>query len=811
MITQPPFSGQNFLWRIFICCFILICFNFGAASQTFFNAAPDLGISALPQTINFGSGMSFYDFDNDGWDDLSFTMTNDSLVFYRNTGSGFELLPSFVNGEGETKSLLWVDYDNDGDLDLAIAINFGTYKLFRNDGDFNFTDVSDEVGLYSEVERFYGLSFCDYDKDGFLDFYVCVYALGPGDVPFYSKNKLYHNKGDGTFEEVSEAAGVDDGVRLSFQSVWFDYDMDGWVDLFIINDRLYENSLYKNNGDGTFTDVSEEAGIKFGGQDPMTASVADYDHDGDLDIYLSNTGVPNKMPKLLRNNGDGTFTDVAQEAGLFLSSWTWAGVWFDYNNNTHQDLYVCSANPNPANTIDPNFFYANNGEGTFTLSNEVFLNNINQWSFSSARGDYNNDGYYDIAVLNKDPHDVMLWLNSGGDNNYIKMTLHGTASNNFAIGSWIKVFAGGNQYTQWTMCGENYLGQNSQHHIFGLAQYEVVDSVQVTYSLGHTDTYYDLEVNQWYQFYEGDTYLAEILADGPLVQCEGESIILDAGEHATYLWDDDSEERYREVDITGTYTVTVTNEFGVSQTVSIDVELTPYPVLLESFTNVSCFGAADGSAHLQNEMGVDPDLVLWSNGLEGEALNGLDAGVYSYTYTDINGCGVEGSIEITQPQEIQISTFSFPEVNNGGDGAIVVFAAGAIQPFTVFIDGVEVPGGTLQELHAGTYEVVVIDANGCEASTQVEVELIVSVGEALQSNDVKVFPNPAKDHCFILAPTQTRSLEIKLISSNGQTIDHFQFNSSAQVSLPLDLPSGQYFVQVMADGVISTHRLSVVE
>lgn len=788
---------------------IIVCFYTNQAhSQTFQNVASDFDISALPQTINFGSGLSFYDFDKDGLDDLSFTMTDDSLVFYRNTGDGFELQPSFVYGDGETKSVIWVDYDNDGDLDLAVAINNGRYKLYNNDGDFNFTDVSFDVGLYGIPERFYGLSFCDYDKDGFLDMYVCVYALGPGPVPYHDENKLFKNNGDGTFTDVTEEAGVGDGVRLSFQAVWFDYDMDGWVDLFVINDRLYENSLYKNNGDGTFTDVSSEAGIQFGGQDPMTASIADFDNDGDLDIYFSNTGVTGKDPKLLRNNGDGTFTDVAVEHGLALSHWTWGGLWVDYDNDTWQDLYVCSANPNPNLQPVTNFFYGNTGNSQFLNANNEFVGSHQAWSFSVARGDFNNDGFYDIAVLNKDPYDVFLWENAGNDNNYIKLTLEGTVSNKMAIGSWIKVYAGGNQYTHWTLCGENYLSQNSQHHIIGLGDYDVVDSLEVIYSLGHTDTYYDLEINSWHHLTEGETYLLNIVADDPTTVCEGSTVTLDAGEHDNYTWNTGADTRFIEVDESGTYTVTVTNEFGVTVTDEVEITIAPNPELLISVNNVTCFGDENGSIILQNLTGVEVDSVLWSNGDEGDELFDVAAGDYEFVFTDVNGCSTQGIATVTEPSQIVLETFVIDAVDGQG-GTIVIFATGAVNPLVTTVNGDVVTGGMAENLPPGTYEIIVTDAQGCTTSTTVEVDNIVAVADLKLHAGVELYPNPASNEFFIQLNHYSNRLLVSVFDLTGRMLSTSEYGQTTLVRKAVEFPAGTYIVHVRDEYVDRTFKLIV--
>ncbi len=627
-------------------------------AQTYTNVASEFGVTAIPGSINFGSGVSFYDFNNDGLDDLSIAMTNDSCRFFLNTGSGFVQLPSLVFANAEGKCLLWVDYDNDGDLDLFLTINNGRHMLLQNDGNFNFTDVSVEAGLWLGNELFYGASFGDYDRDGFLDLYVCVYTFAAGPEPGQSENRLYHNNGDGTFTDVSFEAGVNDGIALSFQSVWFDYDMDGWPDLLVINDRLYANSLYHNNGDGTFSNVAAAAGVAFAGQDPMTASIADFDNDGDLDIYLTNTGAGTKLPKLLINNGDGTFSEQAAAYQVQIPHWTWGATWFDMDNDGWQDLYVTTGNPSPLVQQVGNYAFRNQGSGSaFNNANMNFGGGNNAQSFSVARGDINNDGYYDLAVVNRIPINMELYLHEGAANNYIKLTLHGTASNSYGIGSWIRVYANGLVYTQYTHCGENYLSQNSQHHIFGLGSATLADSVSVTYTSGHTDTYYNLAAGNQYHLTEGDSYHVYITASPAAEICEGDSVLLHAGTHTGYLWSSGLSDAGIYVSQSGTYTVQVYNEYGVVAMDSIAVVVQPLPELAFIIQQVGCAQANDGSIEVINLGAGGTAQVEWAHGASGSSLDNLAPGTYSVIYTDLNGCSSSGEVAITEPDPIVINLF----------------------------------------------------------------------------------------------------------------------------------------------------------
>lgn len=776
------------------------------SAQQFVDKASEFGINAAPLNISFGSGLSFYDFNQDGFDDLSFAMTDDHLVFYQNTGDGFAQVLTdqlFIVGEG--KHVLWVDYNNDGHLDIAVSVNYGRYSMYRNNGDFTFTNVSEEIGFANVVERHYGLSFCDYDNDGDLDMYLCVYALDSGNDEFNANNHLYRNNGDGTFTDVSLEAGVADGVKLSFQSVWFDYDNDGWIDLFIINDRLYSNSLYRNNGDGTFTNMTDFAFVGFAGHDPMTASVADFENDGDLDVYFTNTGVSGKKPKLLVNNNNGTFTEMAEAWAVQFDHWSWGAVWFDYDNNGLQDLYVCTGDPSVIATQQPNYFFINNGD-IFEEANSVFPEVPGLRSFAVARGDINNDGYYDLAVANRFPNNAYIWQNAGGDNNYIKVTLEGTVSNRQAIGSWIRVYAGGETYTQWTLCGENYLGQNSQHHIFGLGSLEVVDSVSVQYNMGQIDTYYNLAVNTNYHFIEGETYHGQIVSDGPLIRCEGDTIILDAGEHANYLWSTGEVTRYLEVTASGGYAVTLTNNYGITTTAEIEVAFTPIPNVVADVSNVTCYGLSNGDVNLVNTTEIEVAEVTWSSGQLGSVLLGLPAGWFSFTFTDVNECSTSGMVEISEPTELELSIDVEPAFGIIG-GAFWAEVSGGTLPYTYYLNGVELLANSATDLAAGIYNLTVLDGNQCEVEIDFEIEVVDEIHQF--NREPWIIAYDALTNALIIeSPTHDSYYQWRLYASNGTTVLTGQINTPGRIPLPPQLARGVYILVLLDQEQF--HRLTFV-
>jgi hypothetical protein len=732
------------LYRSFLGIGICCAFIQHACAQGYQNIAPAQQLSFLVNCDQYGSGLSACDFDQDGWDDLTFGQWNDSLRFYRNVNGTLQLQPSFVYGAGSTRQVLWADYDNDGDKDLVVTYFNGVCKLYRNDGNFVFTDVSAAAGLITAPSLTYGASFGDYDRDGYLDLYVCNYeALG--DETLYQRlNHLYRNNGDGTFTDVTIQAGVGDGIKLSFMGMWMDYDLDGWQDLFVINDRWHSNSMYRNMGNGTFQNVSNITGIMQTGQDPMSISFADFDNDGDMDIFHSNTGQSGKHTRLLENNGDGTFFENSIARGLAVYQWSWGACWTDMNNDSNLDLYVTTAIP--SSPSDPNVLLGNTGNGQFVNATALMAGSNNALSFSPVECDIDRDGYADIAVSNRTPYPPYLWKNNGGTNNSITVTLQGTLSNRDAVGSWIRVFFNGQMRLRYTVCGENFIGQSSQHLIIGLGTNTMVDSIQVQYLSGHTDRYYNLPVNTRYTFIEGETYTASIEATGSLVLCAGGSVMLDAGDHAAWTWSTGHTERTLVANSPGSYWATVTSPLGIqtnTDTVIVLFDASAAP--LAQVVEPSCYGGSNGSIVL---LGGEIDMtgVTWSVPGNGPVLEQVPAGIYTYAYSTLNGCDGSGAVEVGSPSELLLTGTALP-ASMGNNGEILITVEGGTLPYQVTLNDTPVDMW-VQGLMAGTYDLQVTDDQGCVVNIWVVVENTTSVGELLSLGMV-LHPNPVDDR-FVL-------------------------------------------------------------
>ncbi len=483
--------------------FLLAIHTISLGQVQFIEQAQALGcINSSYGTGTLGGGISFFDFDNDGWDDITVSSEEGLPVrFFKNNNGFFSEIDLGIEDElFETKTVQWVDFDNDGDYDFFVTSNINSNRLYENNGNMEFVDITDAAGLNLTNHKSYGGSWGDYNKDGWLDLFVSSRYFESG-IPSF----LYKNNGDGTFTNVTASTGLSLDNHLTFCSAFFDYNNDGWQDIYLANDKInYPNLLYKNNGDDTFTEVALEAGANIS-IDAMSTAIGDYNNDGWLDIYVTNTLLGNSF---LKSNGDGTYTDVAIENGTLMESIAWGAVFLDADNDAIIDLYVSSMfTENP--TYLTSAFYENDGTGIFTIPEDAGFENDAAVSFSNAIGDIDNNGYPDIIVLNYTPDNIYLWKNiSPETNNWIKIKLQGVESNRQGIGSWIEISVDGQKQYNYTLCGEGYLGQNSAYEFFGIADATAIDYIKVTWLSGIIDFIPNPVINEHLTIVEGSYILS---------------------------------------------------------------------------------------------------------------------------------------------------------------------------------------------------------------------------------------------------------------------------------------------------------------
>ncbi|RKE95086.1 FG-GAP-like repeat-containing protein [Ichthyenterobacterium magnum] len=491
---------------LFIILFFVALF---ANSQIFFeDKSSNLGLIDGGGITDLGNGISFVDFDNDGWDDITIASgNNEPLRFYKNNQGTFvevNLLVPSINYQ--TRATNWVDIDNDGDKDLYVTSDTNGNRLYENTGNLTFIDITQNSGLPQSNILTYGTSWGDINNDGYLDIYISNRTFNTDII-----NHLFKNDGDGTFTDVTISSGLNTDHELTFCSGFFDFNNDGWQDLYIANDKTDSNLLYKNNGDGTFSDVSLSSGTDIV-IDAMSVTVDDFNNDGFFDIYITNTPhsetAPNGGNVFLRNNGDETFTNIAIASGTFFDSFAWGAVFFDADNDMDLDLYVSGMLDGSVAGFLPAAFYQNEGNETFIQPTNIGFVGDTKSSFSNAIGDVNNDGKTDVVVFNNNDT-PFVWMNqTTTSNNYLAIKLEGVSSNEDGIGSVIEVGVNGGKQYRYTMCGEGYLSQNSSKEIFGLGNNTIVDYVKVTWLSGTVDVLYNISANQVLNIVEGSHLLS---------------------------------------------------------------------------------------------------------------------------------------------------------------------------------------------------------------------------------------------------------------------------------------------------------------
>jgi len=485
--------------RVFI--IFLIFSNLSYAQLAFDDVAAQIGVDYSYGDSEYGGGVSFADFDNDGWDDITYASENGvDLYFFKNTNGVFNLVNfNGISNTSKAKQVIWVDYDNDGDKDFFVTAIEGKNAFYSNDGEMNFTDISSTIGIFQTDLFTYGASFGDIDNDGDLDLFIS--NRSPED-----HNYLYRND-SGIYVDITGTSGISLEGQLSFCSIFFDYDKDGLQDIYVSNDKEENiNRLYKNLGDGVFQDVSESsnAGVDVSA---MSTTLGDFNNDGWFDIYITNTPFSQVSSiqgnVLLKNNGDGTFTNVATETGTSFDSVGWGSVFLDADNDGLLDIYVSSSENGNGSLISSAFYHQQDDE-TFTIPQDIGFNTDLRESYTNAIGDINNDGKPEIVVGN-DTDNNFLWQNNTlNENNWLKVKLEGVVSNKDGIGNTIEINVDGQSQYRYTLAGEGYLSQNSFYEFFGTGLSNLIDYVKVTWtSTGATETFNNIEANQSITIKEG--------------------------------------------------------------------------------------------------------------------------------------------------------------------------------------------------------------------------------------------------------------------------------------------------------------------
>jgi hypothetical protein len=561
-------------WRFFseLCCYgwILLIAFFCIFSQHFLNAAQEPSKTKdVPISVRFtdirksagigfvqdstetdekyyletmGTGVGWIDYDQDGLMDLYFVQSSATAAYkpskplrsalYHNNGDGtFTDVTerAHVGGEGHYgQGVAVADYDNDGFPDMYVT-GYGRAILYHNNGDGTFTDVTAKAGVADEGEWSTSAGWFDFDKDGWLDLIVTNYLdwspennLWCGErAPGYrsycnpnnyrgQKTKLYRNNHDGTFSDVSDKSGVGSPESKGMGVVLADFNNDGWTDIAIANDT-WPNFLFQNNHDGTFTDISLISGLAASEDGRYEAGMGidaeDVDGDGLLDVYI--THLDFELNRLYHNNGDGTFTDVTYSSGIGNKAMTLSGVaakFIDYDNDGWPD--IVQANGAMVDNVslyhsevsykEPLLMFHNLGNGHFEKTSDSlgpdFIRPVAARGLATA--DFFNDGAVGLAVNCRGDSPELLRNDEGNANHWLEVLLIGTKSNRDGIGSSLKLTAGGFVRIEQSKGGTSYMSASDSRIHFGLGRRTKIDSLVISWPSGQVDKLVNVPVDQ---------------------------------------------------------------------------------------------------------------------------------------------------------------------------------------------------------------------------------------------------------------------------------------------------------------------------
>jgi enediyne biosynthesis protein E4 len=489
------------------------------------------GKKYLPETM--GSGVAFIDYDNDGWPDIFLVNGMDwpghvtkhsTPKLYRNNHDG--TFTDVTHKAGLDVEIFGMgaavgDYDNDGYDDLFVTA-YGQNHLFHNNGNGTFSDVTQKAGLSGPQEFSTSAAFVDYDKDGKLDLVVANYVQWSADKDLYctldgkSKSyctpesykgtavRLWHNKGDGTFEDVTQKAGLGEPTSKTLGIALLDYDNDGWVDLLLSNDTQ-PNKLYRNNGNGTFTEKAVVAGVAYAedgaARAGMGVDAADYDHTGNPSLLITNFS--NQMISLYHNEGKGLFVDEAPRSDIGRASLLTLGFgcfFFDYDLDGWADVLVANGHIDPdIERVQANVKYAmpphlfrNDGSGKFEEVTKAMgaSFNVPQVARGAAYADVFNDGRLDLLISSNGGSAHLfrnLAANPATANRSVRIKLVGTKSNRDGIGATARLTSAGVTQVLMMRSGSSYLSASELVLTFGLAQHDKAETVEICWPSGQID------------------------------------------------------------------------------------------------------------------------------------------------------------------------------------------------------------------------------------------------------------------------------------------------------------------------------------
>jgi len=502
------------------------------------------GSKLLPETL--GSGCAFLDYDADGWQDILLVNGSDwpshqrrrsPLALYRNNRNG--TFTDVTRSAGLDVEMYGMgvavgDYDNDGFPDIFITC-VGQNRLFRNTGKGTFADVTLPSGLGPRTGFSTSALWVDYDRDGLLDLFVCNYVKWSAEHDVFcsmdGKRKsyctpeayrgetcwLFHNRGNGTFEDVTASSGIFDTSSKSLGVAMLDFDQDGWPDLLVANDTQ-PNKLYRNLRNGSFQDVAVGAGIAFSTEGKARAGMgldaADFQNSGG-GTGVAITNFDNEMIGLYQLSGKDSFSDVAVTSGVGLPSKNTLGfgcIFFDADLDGALDLAVVNGhiddtvrNVHGAGYAQSPQLFLNNGKGKFRDVAALVGGGFDSPKVGRglAYGDFDRDGDLDLLITSNHGPALLYRNDQLSGNKSVRVKLTGTKSNRDGIGARVRLFAGGITQTRWVKTGSSYLSQSELPLTFGMEKHAQADRIVIDWPSGRTEEHKNLTAGHSYHCIEG--------------------------------------------------------------------------------------------------------------------------------------------------------------------------------------------------------------------------------------------------------------------------------------------------------------------
>lgn len=579
---------SNFIQLIFLWSLCLVSFLSGHAQNiSFEEVSLNQGVYLNYNYTFLGEGIGFFDFDEDGWDDLTLCQTNGPVILYKNNGGYFE--PHFYFFAGAAAiACCWGDLNNDGYNELIISTHDNGIRIFENQNNNNFIDITAQQIIPEQAAKNYaGIALSDINRDGLLDIAVANYNS-------QGKSIYLLNTGNLIFQPVEGPYPFLDVQKHAFQPAFIDLNFDLWPDLYTIHDFYEGNELFWNQAGSSFSENDTIPGLNIEA-DAMSNSWNDYDRDGDLDLYVTNRYLGNYFMEQIENMH---FLQIADSSGTNAFQWCWSATWMDIENDGYADLIVTQNSTDIDTDTSGNYVFIQQTDHSFLAEDTSAHFPTN--GFCSSVGDFNNDGKNDLAISTRQGYNFELYQNtSNTSSHYIKFRLEGHLSNRNGIGTHYTFWVNNRIHYGYTQSGENYIAQNSQNKIIGIGEYDHIDSLILQWPSGVIDRYFDLPADQLYVFEEMQNPQWWSIDD--TILCENtDTLWIEKLPLLNATWWDGTTDSTHSITSPGTYTFTLSAPFGQSKNFTI--------VIHSELENIS-------SQITQNNCALDSlgSILFWNN------------------------------------------------------------------------------------------------------------------------------------------------------------------------------------------------------